>query len=81
MSLTHHIREHNAGHAERFDRSKLALPPARHWAIAACMDARLTVEEGTGLATGDAHTVRNAGGLATDDAIGSLAATTGDKAA
>jgi carbonic anhydrase len=76
MSLTQHIKEHNARYAERFDRSKLALPPARHWAIVACMDARLTVEEVTGVGTGDAHIIRNAGGLATDDAIRSLVIST-----
>jgi len=76
MSLTEHIREHNARYASRFDRSKLALPPARRWAIVACMDARLTVEEATGIGTGDAHIIRNAGGLATDDAIRSLVIST-----
>lgn len=76
MSLTSYIKEHNDRYVERFDRSKLALPPARHWAIVACMDARLTVEEVTGLGTGDAHIIRNAGGLATDDAIRSLVIST-----
>ncbi len=76
MSLTQHIHEHNARYASRFDRSKLALPPARRWAIVACMDARLTVEEATGIGTGDAHIIRNAGGLATDDAIRSLVIST-----
>lgn len=76
MSLTEHIQPHNARYASRFDRSKLALPPARCWAIVACMDARLTVEEITGIATGDAHIIRNAGGLATDDAIRSLVIST-----
>lgn len=52
-----------------FDRSRLALPPARRWAILACMDARLTVEDATGLLTGDAHIIRNAGGLVTEDAV------------
>ena len=76
MSLIQHIQEHNARYASRFDRSKLALPPARQWAIVACMDARLTVEEVTGIGTGDAHIIRNAGGLATDDAIRSLVIST-----
>src|SRR5438105_4620077 len=76
MSLTEHIQEHNARYASRFDRSTLALPPARLWAIVACMDARLTVEEVVGIGTGDAHIIRNAGGLATDDAIRSLVIST-----
>jgi carbonic anhydrase len=76
MSLTEHIRQHNARYASRFDRSTLALPPARRWAIVACMDARLTVEEITGIGTGDAHIIRNAGGLITDDALRSLVIST-----
>lgn len=76
MSLNEHIHQHNARYASRFDRSKLALPPALRWAIVACMDARLTVEEVTGIGTGDAHIIRNAGGLATDDAIRSLVIST-----
>src|SRR5437660_12871701 len=76
MSLTEHIQEHNARYASRFDRSTLALPPARRWAIVACMDARLTVEEVTGIGTGDAHIMRHAGGLVTDDALRSLVSST-----
>lgn len=63
MSLLEHVTRHNARYRASFDRSKLALPPARHWAILACMDARLTVEDATGLLTGDAHIIRNAEGL------------------
>ncbi len=62
----------NERHAATFDRSRLALPPARKLAVLACMDARLTVEDVLGLRSGDAHIIRNAGGLATDDAIRSL---------
>ena len=76
MSLAEHIQQQNARYASRFDRSTLALPPARRWAIVACMDARLTVEEVVGIGTGDAHIIRNAGGLVTDDAIRSLAIST-----
>lgn len=50
----------------------LPIPPARKLAILACMDARLNVNEVLGLGTGDAHIIRNAGGIATDDAIRSL---------
>src|SRR2546430_9679881 len=76
MSLPEHIHQHNARYVARFDRSPLALPPARRWAIVACMDARLTVEEVTGIATGDAHIIRNAGGPVTDGASRSLVIST-----
>ena len=62
----------NARYADQFDRSSLPMPPGRKLAVLACMDARLTVEDVLGLRTGDAHIIRNAGGLATDDAIRSL---------
>jgi carbonic anhydrase len=62
----------NDHYAAQFDRSSLPLPPGRKLAVLACMDARLTVEDALGLRTGDAHIIRNAGGLATDDAIRSL---------
>jgi carbonic anhydrase len=48
------------------------MPPARKLAVVACMDARLTVEQVLGLETGDAHIIRNAGGIVTEDAIRSL---------
>src|ERR1700761_7637477 len=54
------------------EKSKLALPPARHFAILTCMDARLDPAKYAGLAEGDAHVIRNAGGRASDDAIRSL---------
>jgi carbonic anhydrase len=62
----------NERYAAQFDRSRLPLPPGRKLAVLACMDARLTVEDVLGLRTGDAHIIRNAGGLATDDALRSL---------
>jgi carbonic anhydrase len=62
----------NARYASTFDRPNLELPPSRRLAVVACMDARLTVEDVLGLRTGEAHIIRNAGGLATDDAIRSL---------
>jgi hypothetical protein len=62
----------NLRYTEAFDRSALTAAPLSGLAILACMDARLDVEEALGLRTGDAHIVRNAGGLATDDAIRSL---------
>jgi len=54
------------------ERSKLALPPARRFAILTCMDARLDPAKYAGLTEGDAHVIRNAGGRASDDAIRSL---------
>jgi carbonic anhydrase len=54
------------------DKANLAMPPARHFAILTCMDARLDPAKFAGLAEGDAHVIRNAGGRASDDAIRSL---------
>ena len=63
----------NGAYASQFgDKGKLALPPARHFAILTCMDARLDPAKYAGLAEGDAHVIRNAGGRASDDAIRSL---------
>ena len=63
----------NRNYASTFgDKAKLAMPPARKFAILTCMDARLDPAKFAGLAEGDAHVVRNAGGRATDDAIRSL---------
>ena len=66
------ILRENRRYVEAFDRSALTAAPLSGIAIIACMDARLDVEEALGLRTGDAHIIRNAGGLATDDAIRSL---------
>ena len=63
----------NRDYAKNFgDKGTLALPPARRFAILTCMDARLDPAKYAGLAEGDAHVIRNAGGRATDDAIRSL---------
>jgi carbonic anhydrase len=63
----------NRDYAENFgDRGKLALPPARKFAILTCMDARIDPAKLAGLREGDAHVIRNAGGRASDDAIRSL---------
>jgi len=72
MSVIDSVLEANRRHAEGFDKGHLAMPPRRKLAVVACMDARLTVEEMLGLDTGDAHIVRNAGGIVTDDALRSL---------
>jgi carbonic anhydrase len=63
----------NEEYARSFgDKGKLAMPPARHFAVLTCMDARLDPARYAGLHEGDAHVVRNAGGRVTDDAIRSL---------
>lgn len=67
------VLEANAKYASSFgDKSKLAMPPARRFAVLTCMDARLDPAKFAGLAEGDAHVIRNAGGRASDDAIRSL---------
>jgi carbonic anhydrase len=63
----------NSKYCETFgDKGKLAMPPARRFAILTCMDARLDPAKFAGLAEGDAHVIRNAGGRASEDAIRSL---------
>jgi carbonic anhydrase len=62
----------NARYAAEFRHHELQPPPTRRLAVLACMDARLTVEAALGLGTGEAHILRNAGGIATDDVIRSL---------
>ena len=63
----------NAAYASKFgEKGKLPMPPARHFAVLTCMDARLDPAKFAGLAEGDAHVVRNAGGRASDDAVRSL---------
>jgi len=67
------VLDANAEYARNFgDKGKLALPPARHFAVLTCMDARLDPAKYAGLSEGDAHVIRNAGGRASDDAIRSL---------
>lgn len=62
----------NRYYASTFGEGHLPLPPAKKLAVLACMDARLMVDQVLGLKNGDAHVIRNAGGLATDDALRSL---------
>jgi carbonic anhydrase len=66
------LMEENRRYAATFDRSALTAAPMSGLVIVACMDARLDVHEVLGLRTGDAHVIRNAGGLVTDDVIRSL---------
>jgi carbonic anhydrase len=73
MSLYDEVIEANKSYAASFGaKGDLALPPARHFAILTCMDARLDPAKYAGLSEGDAHVIRNAGGRASDDAIRSL---------
>lgn len=72
MSVTAELLKNNEANAKSFDKGDLPLPPAKKVAILACMDARLDVYSILGLHLGDAHVIRNAGGVATDDAIRSL---------
>lgn len=73
MSVLNEVLVANAEYAAEFgDKGSLALPPARHFAILTCMDARLDPAKYAGLAEGDAHVIRNAGARASDDAIRSL---------
>src|SRR5579875_1182076 len=72
MSVTDELLANNARYAQAFT-GPLPLPPARHLAVVACMDARLNVFAILGLREGDAHVIRNAGGVVTDDEIRSLA--------
>jgi carbonic anhydrase len=73
VSSTDDLLANNEGYAASFDQADLPLPPARKVAVVACMDARLNVYGALGLHEGDAHVIRNAGGVVTDDAIRSLA--------
>jgi carbonic anhydrase len=72
MSFTDDALKANEKYAAGFELGNLAMPPGRKLAVVACMDARLTVEDFLGLKTGDAHIIRNAGGIVTEDAIRSL---------
>jgi carbonic anhydrase len=72
MSVTDELLRNNEAYAQGFDKGGLPMPPGRHVAVVACMDARLDVHKILGLAEGDAHVIRNAGGVVTDDAIRSL---------
>ncbi|MEN3300276.1 carbonic anhydrase [Pseudonocardia sp.] len=72
MSVTDELLANNARYTETFA-GPLPLPPSKHVAVVACMDARLNVYGILGLAEGEAHVIRNAGGVVTDDEIRSLA--------
>jgi carbonic anhydrase len=73
MSTTDELLQNNEAYAQSFDKADLPLPPAKGVAVVACMDARLNPYGILGLNEGDAHIIRNAGGVITDDEIRSLA--------
>jgi carbonic anhydrase len=73
MSVTDELVSNARRYAAEFDNGDLPMPPGRHVAVLACMDARLNPSGLLGLSEGDAHVIRNAGGVVTDDAIRSLA--------
>lgn len=73
MSTTDEFLQNAEAYAASFDKGDLPLPPARKVAIVACMDARLNPQGVLGFSEGDAHVIRNAGGVITDDEIRSLA--------
>ena len=73
MSAIDELLANNDAYAAAFDKASLPLPPAKKVAVVACMDARLNVYGALGLSEGDAHVIRNAGGVVTDDEIRSLA--------
>lgn len=72
MSVIDDAIRANGGFSREFDMAGLSMPPGERLAIVACMDARLTIESMLGLRTGDAHIIRNAGGIVTEDVVRSL---------
>jgi carbonic anhydrase len=73
MSITDELLANNRAYAASFDKGDLPMPPGKKVAVVACMDARLNVYGMLGLQEGDAHVIRNAGGVVTEDEIRSLA--------
>jgi carbonic anhydrase len=73
VSVTDDLVRNAERYAQEFDKGELPMPPAKRVAVLACMDARLNPFALLGLAEGDAHVIRNAGGVVTDDEIRSLA--------
>ena len=72
MTATDDALKNNERYAKSFDKGSLPLPPALHMAVVACMDARLDTHKLLGLEEGDAHVIRNAGGVVSDDVLRSL---------
>lgn len=72
MAATDNALKANESYAKSFNQGSLPMPPAKKLAIVACMDARMTIEPMLGLKAGDAHIIRNAGGIVTEDVLRSL---------
>jgi len=72
MPVVDEIREANLSYASEFEKGDLPMPPGRKFAVVTCMDARLDPAKFLGLDEGDAHVIRNAGAVVTDDALRSL---------
>lgn len=72
MSVIDELLKSNQEYVRNFTSGQLPIPPARKLAVVACMDARLVPSQILGLKTGDAHVIRNAGGIVTEDALRSL---------
>jgi carbonic anhydrase len=72
VSATDELLANNAAYVDTFDKGLLPMPPAARVAVLACMDARLDPAKALGLSEGDAHVIRNAGGVASEDALRSL---------
>ena len=72
MSELDAVRSANDAYAAQFTKGDLPMPPGRRFAVVTCMDARIDPAKALGLEEGDAHVIRNAGGIVTDDALRSL---------
>jgi carbonic anhydrase len=73
VSVTDELLQNNKAYVDAFDKGDLPMPPGKKVAVLACMDARLNPYGALGLSEGDAHVIRNAGGVVTEDEIRSLA--------
>ncbi len=72
MAVSEEIREANEDYAGGFTKGDLPMPPGRRFVVLTCMDARIDPARALGLEEGDAHVIRNAGGIASDDALRSV---------
>src|SRR5580765_5518215 len=72
MAVREEVLQANRSYSESFDKGELPIPPGRRFAVVTCMDARLDPAKFLGLEEGDAHVIRNAGGIVSDDALRSL---------
>ena len=72
MAVTEELLGHNDAYASDFDKGDLPMPPGKRVAVLACMDARLDPAKVLGLDEGDAHVIRNAGGVVSEDAVRSM---------